>query len=148
MREQRLAFEVAGEQNEIFDLERARELSHQFERGARADDNCAEVAKSADLDEMSDGAHQMVDAVLLVDDPNIAKNELAPAVQPRLRLDATDAQAIGDPVDDLDLGGRLAAAAYGDVFERRVGGDDVVGRPVAQPLEHHQRAIGKPFFRI
>jgi hypothetical protein len=66
---------------------------------------------------MSDGAHQMVDAVLLVDDPNIAKNELAPAVQPRLRLDATDAQAIGDPVDDLDLGGRLAAAAYGDVFD-------------------------------
>src|ERR1700722_17014814 len=55
-----------------------------------------------------------------------------------------DAQAIGDPVDDFDLGGRLAAAAHGEVFEGRIGGDDVVGRPVAQPLEHHQPAIESP----
>src|SRR3984957_7369758 len=144
IREQRLAFEVAGEQNVLFNLERSRELPHRFERGAGADDNCAEVAKSAALDEMSDRAHQVIDAVLLIDDPNIAKNELAPSVQPWLRLDAMDAQAIGNPVDDLDLGGRLAAAAYGDVFEGPVGGDDVVGRPVAQPLEHHQRSIENP----
>jgi hypothetical protein len=50
----------------------------------------------------------MVDAVLLVDNSDIAKDELTPAVQPWLRLDATDALAIGDPVDDLDLRGRFA----------------------------------------
>ena len=46
---------------------------------------------------MSDRAHQVIDAVLLIDDPNIAKNVLAPAVQLWLRLDAMDAQAIGNP---------------------------------------------------
>ena len=138
---QRLALEIAGEQDKIFDLERARERADQFERRARADDNRAKVAKSLDLDEMSDRAHQMVDAVLLIDDPEIAEHELAPAVQPWLRLDAMDALAIGHPVDDLDLRGRLAAAADGDVLECRVGGDDVIRHGVAHALEKHERPI-------
>src|SRR6202453_128776 len=124
--------------------ERARSRTN-FERRAGADHNCAKVTNPDDLDEMSDGAHQMVHAVLLVDDADIAENEFSPAMQPRLRLDATDAHAIGHPVDDLDLRGRFAATAYGDVFECRVGGDDAVGRQVAHALEKHQRSIEKPF---
>ena len=93
---------------------------------------------------MGDGANQMVDAVLLVDDSDIAKDELAPAAQPRLRRDATNALAIGHAVDDLDLRGRLAAATDGDLLECRVGGDDVVGHEVAHALEKHQRPIKKP----
>ena len=120
-------------------------VAHQFEGRAGAYDNCAKVAKSADLDEMGDRAHEMVDAILLVDNSDIAKHELAPAAQPGLGLDATDAHAIRHPVDDLDLRGTFAAAAYGDVFECRVGGDDVVGGSVAHALEKPERPIKKPF---
>src|SRR4029077_16898599 len=94
---------------------------------------------------MSNRAHQMVNAVLLVDDSEIAEDELAPPVQPWLRLDATDALAIGHPVDDLNLRGRLAAATDGDLLECRVGGDDVVSHDVAHALENHERPIKEAF---
>src|SRR6185437_16912775 len=142
--EQRLALEIAGEQNEIFNLERGNERAHRFERRAGADDHDAKVPKSNDLDQMSDRAHQMVDAVLLIDDADVAEDELAPAVQPGLRLDAMDALAVGHPVDDLDLRRRFSAAADRDVLEGRVGGDDAVGRPVAHALEKQERAVEKP----
>src|SRR5271154_6311182 len=87
----------------------------------------------------------MVHAVLLVDNSNIAKDEPAPAVQAWLSLDAMDALAIGHPVDDLDLRGRFAAAAERDLFECRIGGDDVVGHRVAHVLEKHERPIKKAF---
>src|SRR5271168_3632412 len=87
----------------------------------------------------------MVHAVLLVDNSNIAKDEPAPAVQAWLSLDAMDALAIGHPVDDLDLRGRFAAAAERDLFECRIGGDDVVRHHVAHALEKHERAIKEAF---
>src|ERR1700740_3586168 len=84
-------------------------------------------------------SHQMVDAILLVDDAKIAEHELAPAMQAWLGLDAMDALAIGHPVDHLDQRVRLAAATDGDVLECRVGGDDMVRHGIAHALEKHER---------
>ena len=90
----------------------------------------------------------MIDAVLLVDDAEIAEHELAPAVQSGLGLDAMDALAVGHPIDDFDQRRRLAAAADRQILERRVGGDDEIRHRVAHALEKHERPIEKSFVAV
>ena len=141
MREQSLAAQIAGEAHEVLDAKRARERAHRFERRSGADDHGGEIAKSLDLDQIGDRAHEMIDAILLVDDAEIAEHELAPAAQSGLWLYAMDALAVGHSIDDFDQRRRLAAATDGQVFERRVGRDDEIRHRVAHALEKHERPI-------
>ncbi len=59
-----------------------------------------------------------------------------------------DSLAVGNPVDDLDALGRLAAATDRQILEGGVGGDDEVGHRVGEPLENHQRFIEKALVAV
>ena len=59
-----------------------------------------------------------------------------------------DALAVGRPVDDLNQRRRLAAAADGEILERRVGGDDEIRHRVAHALEEHERPIEEAFVAV
>ena len=54
-----------------------------------------------------------------------------------------DPHAVGDAVNHLDAFGSLAAAAYRQILEGGVGGDDEVRHRVGEALERHQRFIEK-----
>src|SRR5439155_11887624 len=135
------ATQVASECHLLGHAERPGKRLHRGKRWPVTDNDRAHILPTTVMDDVRHHANEMIDAVLIGDDTEIAEHHRSTCPQFTIGLDTPELLPVGHAIDRGDVFRRPAAALDGDIAISVVRGYHPVGEPEGAFLRQQQKPM-------